>query len=48
MCKDTGSFSYEESTAMWHKLYDLLEELEKELPRRISVLCNTEIVRISY
>lgn len=48
MCKDTGSFSYEESTDRWHKLYDLLEELEKELPRRISVLCNTEIIRIPF
>lgn len=48
MCKDTGSFSYRELTDRWHKLYYLLEELEKELPRRISVLCNTEIIRIPF
>ena len=48
MRKHTGSFSYEESTDRWYKLYDLLEELEKEQPQDIAVLCNTDIVGIRY
>lgn len=48
MRKHTCSFSYEESTDRWHKLYDLLEELEKGQPQRVAVLCNTDIVGIRY